>query len=321
MKNSSVLITGGAGFIGSSLSATLQNLQTRIVCLDNFDVFYEEQIKVRNILEISGSPHFTLVRGDIRDRALMDKICKEYNIGIVVHLAAKAGVRPSIADPLSYFDVNVNGTIVLLEAMKRNGINKLINASSSSVYGNNVKTPYSETDNVDFPISPYAASKKSGELVTHTYHHLFGMDVINLRFFTVYGPRQRPDLAIHRFFRALYDGKPIDVYGDGSTSRDYTYIDDIVSGIQGSMNYLMQHSGVYETINLGNSRPVKLGELINLIERITGKIFLKNHLPMQEGDVLKTFADIRKAKKLLQYDPTTPIEEGLMRFKNWYENN
>jgi UDP-glucuronate 4-epimerase len=208
----------------------------------------------------------------------------------------------------------------ILECLKDQNSRKLVFASSSSVYGNNEKTPFSETDNVDYPISPYAATKKAGELLTYTYHHLYKIDVINLRFFTVYGPRQRPDLAIHKFFKLLYTNKPIDVFGDGSTGRDYTYIADIVQGIESSMHYLDKHKHVYEIVNLGNSSPVKLSELIGTIESITQKHFIKNVLPMQQGDVNLTFADIEKAKMLLNYQPHTTIQEGLKMFKTWFEN-
>jgi UDP-glucuronate 4-epimerase len=263
--------------------------------------------------------NFRLVEGDINDTALLSGIFNESNIDMVIHLAAKAGVRPSILDPRAYENVNVAGTLNLLDVMRQHNVRNLIFASSSSIYGNNEKIPYSETDNVDFPISPYAATKKSGELFTYYYHHLYRFNVINLRFFTVYGPRQRPDLAIHKFFKAIYNDHPIDVYGDGSTSRDYTYVDDIVNGVYAATEYLLQHPGCYEIINLGNNNPVTLNLLIGNIEKITAKKFRLNRLPMQQGDVNRTFADIAKAKKLLNYEPATSFEEGLKKFRYWYE--
>lgn len=267
------------------------------------------------------SPFYTFIEGDIRNKDLLETIFKENAIDAVIHLAAKAGVRPSIANPHTYFDVNVNGTLCLIHAMNKHHVRKLVFSSSSSVYGNNSKIPYSETDNVDFPISPYAASKKSCELLIHTFHHLNKLDVINLRFFTVYGPRQRPDLAIHKFFKNIHSGNAIDVYGDGSTSRDYTYIDDIVQGICNSLNYLEANENVYEIINLGNNQPVKLFDLIDTIEQVTSKKFSINYLPPQDGDVNHTFADILKAKKLLLYNPTKAIKEGLFQFNVWYEEH
>ena len=321
MSINTVLVTGGAGFIGSNLIEYLIKKNYTVISLDNYDEFYNKHIKISNLKNISNSNSFTSIEGDIRNKELLSTIFKNNDIDCVIHLAAKAGVRPSILNPIDYYDVNVNGLLCLLEAMKDGKVNKLINASSSSVYGNNIKVPYSENDNIDFPISPYAASKKAGELLNHTYHHLNNFDVINLRFFTVFGPRQRPDLAIHKFFKNIYNGTPIDIYGDGSTSRDYTYIDDIVQGICNSINYLENGSNIYENINLGGNSPIKLGELIELIEKVTNKVFKKNYMPMQPGDVNKTYADIAKAKKLINYTPSTSIENGLINFKNWYEEN
>lgn len=319
MEINTILVTGGSGFIGSNLIDKLIEQKKKIICIDNFDDFYSKNIKLNNMQASLKSPHYTFVEGDIRNKVLLEKIFSENKIDAVVHLAAKAGVRPSISNPDMYFDVNVNGTLCLIHAMNKYQVKKLVFSSSSSVYGNNIKIPYSETDNVDFPISPYAASKKSCELLIHTFHHLNKLDVINLRFFTVYGPRQRPDLAIYKFFKSIYNGRSIDVYGDGSTSRDYTYIDDIVQGISNSLSYLEHHENVYETINLGNNHPVKLTELIDIIEQVTLKKFSINYLPVQEGDVNHTFADIVKAKKLLSYNPTKTIKEGLLNFNDWYE--
>lgn len=319
MEINTILVTGGSGFIGSNLIDKLIEQKKKIICIDNFDDFYSKNIKLNNMQASLKSPDYTFVEGDIRNQELLEKIFSENKIDAVVHLAAKAGVRPSISNPDIYFDVNVNGTLCLVHAMNKYQVKKLVFSSSSSVYGNNIKIPYSETDNVDFPISPYAASKKSCELLIHTFHHLNKLDVINLRFFTVYGPRQRPDLAISKFFKSIYNGRSIDVYGDGSTSRDYTYIDDIVQGICNSLTYLEHYENVYETINLGNNHPVKLTELIDIIEQVTLKKFSINYLPVQEGDVNHTFADIVKAKKLLSYNPTKTIKEGLLNFNDWYE--
>ncbi len=315
------LITGGCGFIGSHLIDQLIKQNQPIICIDNFDNFYSKENKLLNIKHAESSDLFTLIECDIRNISLLNTIFETYNITSVVHLAAKAGVRPSIESPSEYFDVNVNGTVNILETMQKFDVKKLVFSSSSSVYGNNIKIPYNENDNVDFPISPYAASKKAGELLNYTFHKLYNIDIINLRFFTVYGPRQRPDLAIHKFFKLLYSDKPIDVYGDGSTSRDYTFIDDIISGITSSLEKLKNEKNIYEVINLGNNSPITLSELINLIETTTKLKFKKNNLPMQQGDVNRTYADIKKAEKLINYSPSTSMKDGLHLFKKWYEEN
>jgi len=314
-----ILITGGAGFIGSTLSDFLLKKGDSVICYDNFDSFYPAVVKQSNLAEALGHQNFKLVDGDINDAGLLSKVFSENKIDLVIHLAAKAGVRPSIMNPRDYAAVNISGTINLLETMRLNKVTNLIFASSSSIYGNNEKVPYSETDNVDFPISPYAATKKSGELITYNYHHLYNFSIINLRFFTVYGPRQRPDLAIHKFFKCIYNNVPIDLFGDGTTSRDYTFVDDTISGINGAINYLLNHPNAYEIINLGNSTPVKLKDLIEKIQDVTGRKFTINNLPMQQGDVDRTFADISKAQSLLNYRPETKMEEGLMKFKTWFE--
>ena len=316
--NKQILITGCAGFIGSNLTDKLLDLDYSVVGIDNFDPFYNRTIKEENISAAAGKSNFYFNEGDIRDSEFIKKVFSSYEITHIVHLAAKAGVRPSISNPSEYFDVNVNGTLTLLQASVAANIRNIVFASSSSVYGNNKKIPYCEHDNVDFPISPYAGSKKSCELLTHIYHHLYKLNIINLRFFTVYGPRQRPDLAIHKFFNLLTEDKPLDMYGNGTTSRDYTYIDDTLNGIIGAINYLDNNSGVYETVNLGNHSPVKLSELISLIQDITGKNFKINQLPMQPGDVETTFADISLAEKLLGYHPAISIEKGLEKFYSWH---
>lgn len=317
--NKNILITGVAGFIGSHLAGKLLEDGHHVIGIDNFDGFYAREIKQKNLDLLSGAKNFEFHPVDICDFHPLETIFSRNRLDGVVHLAAKAGVRPSIEHPADYYNTNVAGTLHILECLKKQDCRKLVFASSSSVYGNNEKTPFSETDNVDNPISPYAATKKAGELLTHTYFHLYKIDVINLRFFTVYGPRQRPDLAIHKFFKLLYAGKPIDVYGDGSTGRDYTYITDIIQGIESSIQYLGRNEDVYEIVNLGNSSPIQLSELIGTIETVTQKLFNKNHLPLQMGDVNLTFADIEKARSLLHYQPHTPIREGLKLFKTWFE--
>ncbi|MDD5459102.1 MAG: GDP-mannose 4,6-dehydratase [Phycisphaerae bacterium] len=311
---SKIFITGAAGFIGSHLCQRLLAGGREVVGLDNFDPFYDEKIKRANIAECQKKSKFTLIEGDIRDTECVENVLNKGGFDCIVHLAAKAGVRPSIEDPAGYTDVNVHGTVVLLEAAKKFNIKKFIFASSSSVYGNNKKVPFAEDDNVDFPISPYAATKKAGELICHTYHHLCQMNVTCLRFFTVYGPRQRPDLAIHKFARLIEEDKPIPVFGDGSTRRDFTYIDDIIDGIVASVE---KCSG-YRIYNLGESRPVRLDELIAAIENAMGKKAIINRLPLQPGDVEQTYADVSRAEKELGYEPKTQITDGLAAFVRWF---
>ncbi|MGA2915467.1 MAG: NAD-dependent epimerase/dehydratase family protein [Sedimentisphaerales bacterium] len=306
------LVTGAAGFIGSHLCERLIAHGHSAVGLDNFDPFYDRKIKESNIKSLKKSDKFKLVEGDVRDANCVEAICKN-GIDIIVHLAAKAGVRPSIADPLGYADCNINGTMVLLDAARKSNIKKFIFASSSSVYGNNKKVPFSETDNVDYPISPYAATKKAGELICHTYHHLYKMDIICLRYFTVYGPRQRPDLAIHKFAKLIERGKPIPVFGDGSMERDFTYIDDIIDGTIAAI----EKCESFEIYNLGESRPIRLDKLIEEIEKALGKKAIVEHLPVPPGDVEKTYADVDKAKKTLGYNPKTDIVVGIGKFVRW----
>ncbi|MHC4116359.1 MAG: NAD-dependent epimerase/dehydratase family protein [Planctomycetota bacterium] len=307
-----VLVTGAAGFIGSHLCERLLDNGSSVVGVDNFDNFYAPRIKRRNIAACMKSDRFQLVEADIRDSAAMAEAIGQ-GVEIIVHLAAKAGVRPSIAEPLAYSDVNINGTMVLLELAREREIGKFIFASSSSVYGNNEKVPFSEDDNVDFPISPYAATKKAGELICHTYHHLYGTSITCLRFFTVYGPRQRPDLAIHKFAKLIEAGKPIPVYGDGSMMRDFTYIDDIIDGTVAAMD---RCSG-FNIYNLGESRPTRLDDLISEIENALGKEAIREHLPPQPGDVERTYADVARAGRYLDYKPNTDIRRGLASFTNW----
>ena len=315
------LITGGAGFIGSSLSERLIKEGHRVVAIDNFCDFYNPTIKENNVKELIKNSNFKLYRNDIRDRELVKKIFEENNIDIVMHLAAMAGVRPSIENPVLYQEVNCMGTQNILEEMKAHNVKNLVMASSSSVYGNCKEVPFKENMIVDFAISPYAATKKANEVMTHVYHKLFDMNVIMLRFFTVYGPKQRPDLAINKFTRLMLEDKEIPMFGDGTTSRDYTYIDDIVDGIIRSCNYVENNNDVYEILNLGNSSPVSLKEMINTIGQAIGVNPKIKQLPMQPGDVDRTFADISKAKKLIGYNPKTSFKEGIENFVEWYKIN
>lgn len=310
-----VLVTGGAGFIASNLiSKLLFTGVYKVVSLDNFDPFYAREIKESNLKPFINHPDFSFKEGDITDSHVLDSFTE--NIDVIIHLAAKAGVRPSIFNPLQYQKVNEAGTLNLLEYAKKRKISRFIFASSSSVYGINMNVPWNEDDKLLTPISPYAATKLSGEMMGHVYSHLFNINFIALRFFTVYGPGQRPDLAIHKFFNLIESEKPIDVYGDGSTFRDYTYIDDIVSGILGAMMYSKTKN--FDIINLGNNNTIKLKDLISSIEDIVGKKAQINYLPEQPGDVPKTYANISKAQHLLNYNPKTEILEGLTSFYKWF---
>jgi nucleoside-diphosphate-sugar epimerase len=313
-----ILLTGAAGFIASHVAEYLLNQGHQVFGIDNFDDFYSRSIKEQNISACLLNPSFTFIEGNVGDVA---SLFPDTTFDLVIHLAAKAGVRPSIAQPEQYIDANLSQTMALLQWMKAHGMNKLVFASSSSVYGNNVKVPFAEADPVDHPISPYAFTKKAGELLTHTFHHLANMDVINLRFFTVYGERQRPDLAIHKFAKAMLKGQAITLFGNGSTSRDYTYVGDIVQGIISSMEYVLAHEKVYETINLGSKNPIQLIDLVYTLEEIIGIPAIIQWMEMQEGDVDRTFADIQKAERLLQYAPNTTLKEGLTRFVAWLKSN
>lgn len=311
-----ILITGGAGFIGSNICKKLIELKHNIACLDNFNDFYDPKIKEKNILPFKNNINFKLYRDDILNKQALESIFKKHNFDIVIHLAARAGVRPSITNALLYEEVNVSGTINILDCCRRHGVNKLIFASSSSVYGGNKKVPFSETDNVDFPVSPYAATKKSGELICYAYNHLFGISIFAMRFFTVYGPCQRPEMAIHQFTKNIINEEPVKIFGDGSSSRDYTFIDDITETISANLEKV---SG-FEIFNLGNSNPVKLMDIVSMIEAETHKKAKICYLPFQPGDVLTTFADITKAKKMLKYNPKTNINKGISKFVKWYGN-
>lgn len=317
--NRTYLVTGGAGFIGSSLADFLLKKDYKVVVIDNFCDFYDPSIKRNNVKDNLDNPNYKLYEIDLRCKSDVEKVFRENKIDVVIHLAAMAGVRPSIENPILYQEVNCIGTQNLLEVMKEYGVKNLVMASSSSVYGNNKKVPFKETDIVDYAISPYAATKKSNEVMTHVYHKLFNMNVIMLRFFTVYGPRQRPDLAINKFTRLILNDEEVTMFGDGTTSRDYTYIDDIVSGIYSSINYVLNNKDVYEIVNLGNSSPVSLKEMINTIAEVLDKEPKIKEMPMQQGDVNITYADISKAKEMLNYDPKTPFKEGIEKFVKWYK--
>lgn len=310
-----VLVTGAAGFIGSHMAESLLDDGHSVVGLDNFDHFYDRAMKEANLRRAAAHRGFTFVEADIREAEAMVSVFSEHGpFDAVLHLAAKAGVRPSIADPAAYEQANCLGTVHLLDlAVQADPRPRFVFGSSSSVYGNNPKVPFSETDPVDHPISPYAATKKAGELLCYTYHHLYGLPVFCLRFFTVYGPRQRPDLAIRKFSRKILAGEPIPMFGDGSTSRDYTYIDDIVQGVRRAI----ERCEGYEIINLGSEHPVRLDEMIEVVERACGRRALVEQLPMQQGDVTRTFADVSKAARLLGYAPTMPFEDGVRRFVEW----
>lgn len=318
-----ILVTGGAGFIGSHLCENLLNNDNNIIILDNLNNFYDINIKKNNlkiIESIATKKNIKLKKiiGDIRDNEILDDIFKNNKIDLIIHLAAMAGVRPSIENSKLYYDVNINGTLNLLEYAKYYNVNKFIFASSSSIYGNNTKTPYVENDITDFQISPYGATKKSGELLCHVYHKLYNIDIICLRFFTVYGPRQRPDLAIHKFFNLILNSKPISMYGKGDTKRDYTYIDDIIQGIKKSINYLLNNNNIFEVFNIGSSTPITLKEMIKHIKNTLNTKIKIIEYPEQLGDVKTTYANINKAISILGYHPNISFKEGIKLFKDWY---
>lgn len=311
-----VFVTGAAGFIGSHVCEAFLSRGDRVLGLDNFDPFYDRKIKEQNLSALRSRPSFSFSECDIRDAAALSHWGEGVRPDVLVHLAAKAGVRPSLADPAGYADVNVLGTVRLLEWARERSVPKILFASSSSVYGGNTKVPFSEDDFVDRPVSPYAATKKAGELLCHTYCHLHGMNVVALRFFTVYGPRQRPEMAIRKFTRSILEGKPVDLYGDGSSRRDYTYIDDVVSGVLGAVDA----PPGYRVYNLGESATLSLSELVGLLEKACGKSAVRRHRPTQPGDVPVTYADISRARAEIGYDPRTPVAEGVTRFVEWYRS-
>jgi UDP-glucuronate 4-epimerase len=317
MKN--ILITGGAGFIGSHLvDRLLAEGGWRITVVDDFNDFYDPAIKRENVRARLSHPDYELVEADIRNPSALAQAFSGPAFDCIVHLAARAGVRPSLKEPRLYVETNINGTLNLLELARTHGVKQFLFGSSSSVYGMNAKIPFSEADPIFNPISPYAATKAAGELICHSYAHLYDLRIVCLRFFTVYGARQRPDLAIHKFAKLISSGKPIPVFGDGTTRRDYTYVDDIIAGVRAAMDYDQSN---YEVINLGESRTVELRELISLLEQALGRTAEIDPQPLQPGDVPQTFADISKARALLGYNPQTQIEKGIEKFVMWFKQS
>jgi len=310
-----VLITGGAGFIGSHTTAALLERGDEVVCMDNFhDLYYDPALKWRRIGPFREDPAWTLYQGDIRHAELLEQIFSREKLDKVIHIAALAGVRNSLKYPQLYEEVNVKGTLNLLEAARRHEVRNFVFASSSSVYGDRGHAPFREDEPADWPISPYAATKRAGELLCYTYHHLYGIPITCLRFFTVYGPWGRPDMALYLFTSAIFEGREVRMFGDGTSQRDYTFIDDVVSGVLAALDTDLG----YEIINLGDCRTVMLRDFIALIERACGHTARIHRLPMQPGDVGLTCADITKAQHLLGYNPQTPIEEGVRLFVDWY---
>jgi len=316
MNQRNILVTGGAGFIGSHLvELLLAEDAWRVTVVDDFNDFYDPALKRANVAPHLTRDDYNLVEADIRDRAALERVFAAGDFDCIVHLAARAGVRPSLTEPFLYAETNITGTLNLLELARAANVPQFVFGSSSSVYGINAKVPFSEDDPIRQTISPYAATKAAGEMLCHTYAHLHDMRCIALRFFTVYGARQRPDLAIHKFARLISTDQPIPVFGDGTTRRDYTYIEDIIAGVRAAVDYT---ASSYEAINLGESRTVELRELIALLEKELGRKAVINRQPLQPGDVPQTFADISKARRLLGYNPQTGIEEGIRRFVAWF---
>lgn len=313
-----ILVTGCAGFIGSHLTEKLLERGDRVVGVDNFDPFYPREIKENNIKGFVGNSNFRFYELNLAEAEELQQISE--SVDLIVHLAGRAGVRPSIEDPHGYIINNIVATRNVLEFMREHGVSKMAFASSSSVYGNCPNIPFVEDEKVDNPVSPYAFTKKSCEMINYTYHHLYEKDIINMRFFTVYGPRQRPDLAIHKFMRLLRQGEEITMFGDGTTARDYTYIDDTVSGIVKTCDFLLANDGIYDTINLGNSFPVLLSDLIEILSNEAHVVPCIDQQPMQAGDVKQTFADISHARQLVGYDPQIPFEEGIRKFVAWFDS-
>jgi UDP-glucuronate 4-epimerase len=328
MDLSTIVVTGGAGFIGSHLCEALLKKGNTVINIDSFNDYYDPKIKRNNVEETRSfirvnqidDNSYKVAEGDIRDCGFLKQVFEENQVDTIVHLAAYAGVRPSIQNPVLYTDVNINGTVNLLEISKMCDIKRFVFASSSSVYGNNTKVPFAEDDVVDFPISPYAATKKAGELLCHTYHSLYNINMACLRFFTVYGPRQRPDLAINKFTKLISAGQPIPFYGDGTTERDYTYIEDIIDGLTKAIHWVGEGQGKYEVFNLGESNTVTLSRMVQAIENALGKRAEINRMPMQPGDVNRTFADVTKAKAILEYHPRMEFEEGICKFIKWFQS-
>lgn len=309
-----ILLTGASGFIASHVSDTLLKRGDQVIAIDCFNDYYDPQSKRSNIRQAKTNKNYTLCETDILNKKKLDDIFNTTQPDKVIHLAARAGVRPSLIDPQLYADVNIKGTINMLEASKDHSIKNFIFGSSSSVYGKNTKVPFSETDPVDDPISPYAATKRAGELICRTYHNLYNLNISCLRFFTVYGPRGRPDMAPYKFTKSIIEGKEITMYGDGTTKRDYTYVDDIVSGILAALD----RNHPFEIFNLGNSKTVELKDFISTIETILKKKAKIKKMPIQPGDVTITYADLEKSRRLLDYDPKTSIAQGMKHFIDWY---
>lgn len=316
MPESAYFITGVAGFIGSHVAMALLQRGDRVFGLDNFDPFYDKAIKQRNLSALKEFHGFRFEEEDIRDAQALARWGAGESPKALIHLAAKAGVRPSVADPAGYADVNVMGTVRVLSWARDRSIPRVLFASSSSVYGGNTKVPFSEDDFVDHPVSPYAATKKAGELLCHTWSHLYGMNIVSLRFFTVYGPAQRPEMAIHKFTSDLLAGKEIRIFGDGSALRDFTYIDDIVGGVLGALSA----PGGHRVYNLGESATISVTDLVTLLENATGVRAKRKHLPAEPGDVPVTFADISRARAEIGYDPKTPVDAGVKKFVQWYRS-
>jgi UDP-glucuronate 4-epimerase len=313
-----ILVTGGAGFIGSHLVDGLLTENNRdVIIVDDFNDFYQPEIKRANVAAHLNNPRFKLYEADVCCAETMRRVFAENRFDVIVHLAAWAGVNPSLLNPRLYAKVNIQGTLNLLELAREFGVKQFVFGSSSSVYGINCQIPFSEEDKIQKPISPYAATKAAGELLCHTFAHLYDIRAICLRFFTVYGARQRPDLAIHKFSRLIWDDKPIPVFGDGTTRRDYTFVDDIVQGVCAAINYDQSN---YEIFNLGESETIELKNLIKLLEANLGKKAIIEQYEMQPGDVPVTFADISKARKLLNYNPQTKIEDGILKFVEWFKS-
>ncbi len=310
-------MTGAAGFIGSHLTERLLRDGATVIAVDNFDPFYDPVEKRGNLAGVRDHPRFELLELDCADAEALDAGLAGRSFEVIVHLAAKAGVRPSIEDPMGYMRANVVATQAMLEIARRRGVDRFVFGSSSSVYGNASRVPFAEADPADRPISPYAATKRACELICHTYHHLYGMGVVSLRFFTVYGPRQRPDLAIRKFATLMLRGDPIQMFGDGSTQRDYTWIDDILAGVTAAIDRTRTVPGDHQIINLGGSRTTSLSRLIELLADALEVEPRIDRLPMQPGDVIRTCADVSLASELLGYEPATPIEEGIPRFAGW----
>lgn len=316
MRN--ILVTGGAGFIGSHLvDRLLSEGDWQVTAVDDFNDFYSPEIKRANIAGHLRSSNYRLVEADIRDAEAMAAMFAETKFDVIVHLAARAGVRPSLSEPKLYAETNINGTLNLLELARKHDVKQFVFGSSSSVYGINAKVPFAEDDRIHQPISPYAATKAAGELICHTYSHLYDIRCVCLRFFTVYGARQRPDLAIHKFSKLIFEGKAIQMFGDGTARRDYTYIDDIIQGVRAAIDY---DKSIYEVFNLGESQTTELRELISLLECSLDMPAIIDRQPTQPGDVPITFADISKAKELLGYDPTTKIADGIPKFVDWFRS-